>query len=143
MRFYEFESKRLLAKRRIPVPDGGLATSAAEAERLASELGGPVAVKAQVLARGRTAAGQLKAADAEVAAGLEALVGERLRLEQGKSTPFRVLQKEQDLTDARARFGRAAADLRTAEAGLWRAVGALADRLGVDAEHWKSCDTCR
>ena len=49
MRFYEFEAKRLLEKHGIPVPQNGTAHTAAEAERLASEIGCPVIVKAQVL----------------------------------------------------------------------------------------------
>ena len=49
MRFYEFEAKRLLGKHGIPVPESGIAQTAAEAEKLASELGCPVVLKAQVL----------------------------------------------------------------------------------------------
>ncbi len=78
-----------------------------------------------------TARGQFDAGRAEVAAADEGLEGERLKLEQGKSTPFRVLQKEDDRTAARTREARAAADLRVAEARLQRAVGSLAKSRNV------------
>ena len=37
MRFYEFEAKRLLAKRGVPTPKGGVAATAEEAERIAAD----------------------------------------------------------------------------------------------------------
>ena len=86
-----------------------------------------------------TARGQLGAAEAEVAAADEALRGERLKQGQGKSTPFRVLQKDEDLTAARTRRGRAAADLRIAEARLQRAVGNLAGAHGIEVTRWQAC----
>lgn len=49
MRFYEFEAKQLLAKHGIPIPRSGTAQSSSEAERLASEIGCPVVLKAQVI----------------------------------------------------------------------------------------------
>ena len=49
MRFYEFEAKHILAKRGIPVNQGKVAKTAADAERIAAELGCPVTLKAQVL----------------------------------------------------------------------------------------------
>jgi len=42
MRFYEFEAKQLLARQRVPVPQGGVAATPDDAERLAREAGGPV-----------------------------------------------------------------------------------------------------
>jgi succinyl-CoA synthetase beta subunit/citryl-CoA synthetase large subunit len=57
MRFYEFEAKRLLAKHGVPVPESRMAATAADAERAAAELGGPVVLKAQMLARGAVKAG--------------------------------------------------------------------------------------
>jgi succinyl-CoA synthetase beta subunit len=61
VRFYEFETKRLLAKHGIGVPQGGRAATAADAEKLASEAGGPVVVKAQALFGG-TAKNAVRAA---------------------------------------------------------------------------------
>jgi len=63
MRFYEFEAKRLLGKYGIPVPQGGIAHTAADAERLASEIGCPVVVKAQVISPRALKAGATKSAD--------------------------------------------------------------------------------
>lgn len=67
----------------------------------------------------------------EVRAATENLRGEQRRLENGKSTPFRVLQKEDDLADARTRYLRSSATRRIAEAAFWRSVGFLAQTLGV------------
>ena len=63
MRFYEFEAKRLLAKRGVRLPQGGTAETAEEAGRLAAEVGGPVVLKSQVLTGGRMKAGGVKFAD--------------------------------------------------------------------------------
>ncbi|MDA1193874.1 MAG: TolC family protein [Planctomycetota bacterium] len=90
-----------------------------------------------------TARGQIQAGRAEVEAAEEDVRGEGLRLTHGKSTPFRVLQKEDDLTTARTRLGRALADLSLAEARLHRAVGTLAERYGIDASRWEDCRGCR
>jgi outer membrane protein TolC len=76
--------------------------------------------------RARTEAGKI-----EVAAAAEGLEGERQRLKQDRSTPFRVLEKEEALTDARTREGRAAADLRIAQARFAWALGMLGPTLGV------------
>lgn len=82
------------------------------------------------------------ASEAEVLAAAEALEGERQRLKESKSTPFRVLEKEDELTAAQTRRSRALVDARVAEAGLWRAVGALSDRLGLALPSWPSCVRC-
>ncbi|TFH28992.1 MAG: succinate--CoA ligase subunit beta, partial [Myxococcales bacterium] len=47
MRFYEFEAKQLLKKHRIPLVQSELATTADEAEKIASGIGGPVILKPQ------------------------------------------------------------------------------------------------
>lgn len=60
MRFYEFEAKTLLAKLRVPLPEGGTAETADEARKLAADIGGPVVVKSQVLSGGRMKAGGVK-----------------------------------------------------------------------------------
>ena len=90
-----------------------------------------------------TARGQFDAGRAEVAAADEGLEGERLKLEQGKSTPFRVLQKEDDRTAARTRSARAAADLRVAEARLQRAVGSLGKSRNVPMGRRTCGSDCR
>jgi succinyl-CoA synthetase beta subunit/citryl-CoA synthetase large subunit len=63
MRFYEFEAKALFAKHGIPLLKGRVATSAAEAKKIAAEIGGPVVLKSQVLTGGRMKAGGVKFAD--------------------------------------------------------------------------------
>lgn len=88
-----------------------------------------------------TAVAQVSSAEREVIATTEGWEGEQDKLSQGKSTPFRVLQKEDDLTSARTRLGRAAADARIAESALWKAVGLLAKNLRADPPTWAEC--CR
>jgi succinyl-CoA synthetase beta subunit len=60
---YEYRGKELFARFGIPVSEGRVATTPAEARRAAEELGGPVVVKAQVLTGGRGKAGGIKLAD--------------------------------------------------------------------------------
>jgi len=70
---YEYQAKELFARFGIPVPQGEVASSPSEAREIAARLGGPVAVKAQVLAGGRGRAGGIAIAPgpqhAEEAAG--------------------------------------------------------------------------
>jgi succinyl-CoA synthetase beta subunit len=70
---YEYQGKQLFARVGIPVSEGRLAESPAEARAAAEELGGPVVVKAQVLTGGRGKAGGVKLAadpaEAEARAG--------------------------------------------------------------------------
>ena len=63
MKIHEYQAKALLSEFSIPVPDGGLATTPAEAKKIAEKLGGKVAIKAQVYAGGRGKAGGIKVAD--------------------------------------------------------------------------------
>jgi succinyl-CoA synthetase beta subunit len=63
MDLYEHQGKELFRRYGIPVSDGRLATTPAEARAAAEELGGPVVVKAQVLTGGRGKAGGVKLAD--------------------------------------------------------------------------------
>ncbi len=63
MDLYEFQGKELFRRYGIPVSEGRLATSPAEAREAALELGGPVVVKAQVLTGGRGKAGGIRLAE--------------------------------------------------------------------------------
>src|SRR5436309_10772148 len=63
MDLYEYQGKDLFRRFGIPVSDGRLATTPAEARTAAEVLGGPVVVKAQVLTGGRGKAGGVKLAD--------------------------------------------------------------------------------
>jgi succinyl-CoA synthetase beta subunit len=76
---YEFQGKQLFRRYGIPVSEGRLATSPAEARAAADELGVPVVVKAQVLTGGRGKAGGIKLA--ETPAEAEARAGEILGLD--------------------------------------------------------------
>ena len=79
MDLYEYQGKHLFARFGIPVSEGKLATTAAEARGAAEEVGGQVVVKAQVLTGGRGKAGGIKLAD--TAAEAEARAGEILGLD--------------------------------------------------------------
>jgi succinyl-CoA synthetase beta subunit len=60
---YEYQGKELFRRFGIPVSEGRLATTPAEARAAAEELGGQVVVKAQVLTGGRGKAGGIKLAE--------------------------------------------------------------------------------
>lgn len=62
MKLQEYMGKELLRQTGVPVPPGGVATSADEVAEIARKLG-PVAVKAQVLVGGRGKAGGIKLAN--------------------------------------------------------------------------------
>lgn len=57
MKLFEYEAKGLLSKYGIATPRGSLAKSPAQAGKIATELGAPLVVKAQVLVGGRGKAG--------------------------------------------------------------------------------------
>jgi succinyl-CoA synthetase beta subunit/citryl-CoA synthetase large subunit len=63
MRFFEYESRAIVAKAGIPVAKHGFATSADDARRIAEEIAGPVVIKSQVLTGGRMKAGGVQFAD--------------------------------------------------------------------------------
>ncbi|MDP2935496.1 MAG: ADP-forming succinate--CoA ligase subunit beta, partial [Dehalococcoidia bacterium] len=68
MKVHEYQAKQILGHFGVPVPRGGLAETAAEAAKVAAEIGGTVAVKAQVHAGGRGKAGGIKLAAGPVEA---------------------------------------------------------------------------
>lgn len=59
-RLYEYQSKELLKKEGIPVPGGAVVRSAEEAYEIASKLGKPVVLKAQVWVTGRAGLGGIQ-----------------------------------------------------------------------------------
>ena len=63
MKLFEFEAKNILKQYGISIPKGDLANSPDEAEMIAGKIGGPVALKAQVLVAGRGKAGGILFAD--------------------------------------------------------------------------------
>ncbi len=62
MNIHEYQAKEILRKAGVPIPPGDVATTPAEAEKLARKYGGTVVVKAQVHAGGRGKAGGVKLA---------------------------------------------------------------------------------
>jgi succinyl-CoA synthetase beta subunit len=62
MKLHEYQAKHIFSRFGIPVPKGKIANTAAEAKQIASELGGSVVIKAQVLVGGRGLAGGIRLA---------------------------------------------------------------------------------
>ena len=91
MDLLEYQGKELFAKHGLAVPSGRHVVTAEEAAAAATEIGFPVAVKAQVLIGGRGKAGGIKiAADAEEAAAhAEAIIGMEITGPHGEG-PFTV-----------------------------------------------------
>jgi succinyl-CoA synthetase beta subunit len=98
MRFFEHESRAIVAKAGIPVTKHGLAKTPAQAGQIAAEIAGPVVIKSQVLTGGRMKAGGVQFADTPDEAERQA--DQVLRLEIGGHMPRGVL------VDSRARVER-------------------------------------
>lgn len=81
MDLHEYQAKERFRAAGIPVPHGEVATTPAEAERLAAAYGGAVVVKAQVHAGGRGKAGGVKLAKtpAEARAHAEKILGMEIK----------------------------------------------------------------
>ncbi len=62
MKLHEYQSKQIFSRYGIPIPKGKVATTADEARTIASELGGRVVIKSQVLVGGRGKAGGIRLA---------------------------------------------------------------------------------
>jgi succinyl-CoA synthetase beta subunit len=62
MKLHEYQAKHIFSRFGIPVPKGKIANTSAEAKQIASELGGRVVIKAQVLVGGRGLAGGIRLA---------------------------------------------------------------------------------
>lgn len=88
MRFYEFEAKQLLRKHGIPLVQGEVAKTAEDAERIASDIGGPVILKPQVIAPGMAGAWAKQAANA---AGAKTAALELLKIDDGGRKPKGIL----------------------------------------------------
>ncbi len=89
MRFYEYESRRIVERAGIPVTNYGFAQTAAEARAAAEEIDGPTVIKSQVLVGGRMKAGGVKFADSAEEA--EQHAAEILELEISGHMPVGVL----------------------------------------------------
>ena len=77
MNLHEYQARELLKAAGVPMFDGGVASTPAEAEAIARRLGGTVVVKAQVHSGGRGKAGGVKLAKTpeETRAHAEAILG--------------------------------------------------------------------
>ncbi len=62
MKLNEYQSKAIFQRHGIPIPRGQIVSNAEEARQVASQLGGKVVIKAQVLVGGRGKAGGVKVA---------------------------------------------------------------------------------
>jgi succinyl-CoA synthetase beta subunit len=92
MRLREYQAKRVFSETGIAVPRGGLARTAAEAARVAEELGTPVVLKPQLGVKGRGKLGGIGFADGPRSARSEA---ERLLAMTIKGEPVRTLLVEE------------------------------------------------
>lgn len=63
MKIHEYQAKEIFADAGIPVPNGRVASTTAEAEQIAEKFGRPVMVKSQVHVGGRGKAGGIKYAE--------------------------------------------------------------------------------
>jgi len=126
MRFFEYESRKIVAKAGIPTSPHGFATSAEEARRIAAGIGAPTVVKSQVLTGGRMKAGGVKFADTpeEAASHAEAI----LALEIGGHKPRGVL------VDSRVAVARELYAGVTWDATRKRPVLIFSDMGGIDIE---------
>jgi succinyl-CoA synthetase beta subunit len=89
MRFYEFESRRIVERAGIPVTEYGFCKTADQARAAAERIGGPTVIKSQVLTGGRMKAGGVRFADTPEQA--EAHAKEILKLEISGHIPVGVL----------------------------------------------------
>src|SRR4051794_10334402 len=89
MRFFEYESRRIVELAGIPVTKYGFCRTAEEARAAAEEIGGPVVIKSQVLTGGRMKAGGVQFADTPE--DVERLAGDVLELEINGHMPRGVL----------------------------------------------------
>jgi len=87
MKIHEYQAKALLSEFGIPVPRGGVATTPTEAKKIAAELEGKVAIKAQVYAGGRGKAGGIKVANTPEEAEMLAAQMLGTRLVTHQTTP--------------------------------------------------------
>ena len=123
MKLHEYQSKRLFAKYGVPIPRGEVASTPAEARRIAKELGGTVVVKSQVLVGGRGKAGGIKlahspdeayqVADQILGMQIKGLTVKKVLLDEASD-----IQKEIYLGIVIDRVGRRAVMMASSEGGV-------------------------
>jgi succinyl-CoA synthetase beta subunit len=94
VKIHEYQAKAILREFGVPVPNGEVADTPAQAKVIASKLGGKVVVKAQVHAGGRGKAGGVKLADDPAAAEAAAkqILGMMLKTPQTPPEGIKVLK---------------------------------------------------
>ena len=109
MRFFEYESREIVARAGIPVTKYGFANDRARRrERIAEDIGGPVVIKSQVLTGGRMKAGGVKFADTpdEAAAHAEHVLAARDQRPHAARRAGRLARRGQAGVLRRRRLGR-------------------------------------
>lgn len=126
MRLYEHEAKQVLARHGVALPQRTVATTADEAASAASEMGGRVIIKSQVLTGGRMKAGGVRFAESadEAREAAEAILG----LEINGQQPMGVLV-EQASPVAQEYYAAV-----TWDASAKRPVVIFSDMGGIDIE---------
>ena len=89
MKLHEYQAKSLFRQAGIPVPASMLATNAVQVKRIASEIGYPVVLKAQILEQGRGKAGGVRLIQHEQEA--EQIANEIFKLEINHQTVQSIL----------------------------------------------------
>ncbi len=89
MKLHEYQAKSLFRQAGIPVPVSMLATNAVQVKRIASEIGYPVVLKAQILEQGRGKAGGVRLIQHEQEA--EQIANEIFKLEINHQTVQSIL----------------------------------------------------
>ena len=92
MKLHEYQSKRVFAQYGVPIPNGEVAATPAEARAIAERIGKPVVIKSQVLVGGRGKAGGIKLAGTPVEA--EEVAGQILGMDIKGLTVKKVLVDE-------------------------------------------------
>lgn len=89
MKLHEYQAKSLFRQAGIPIPASMLATNAVQVKRIASEIGYPVVLKAQILEQGRGKAGGVRLIQHEHEA--EQIANEVFKLEINHQTVQSIL----------------------------------------------------
>ena len=94
MKIHEFQGKQVLKKYGVAVPEGGVATTVEQAEKIAESLGGKVVVKAQIHAGGRGKGGGVEVVEGieEAKNAAERILGMQLVTHQTTSQGQKVKQ---------------------------------------------------
>ena len=134
MKIHEYQAKELFRKYNVPVPQGGVAFTADEANRVATTLGGyPVVIKAQIHAGGRGKGGGVKLAQSEqeVASVAGQIIGMNLVTHQtgAQGRPVKKVLVEQGLNVAKELYLSIIPDRETA-----KIVVMVSEAGGMDIE---------